>query len=154
MADLISVYFGNFLDGKTASFNLDLGGLYSVNGIIASVDNNDDYTFSFYNGNTLEETYTYPAGAGNVQVSPGGDQNFNTHTAYGSPPSFTPVNATNVVVSALNGDAEYGIGEVEFSGTAAAVPEPSTWVMMLLGFGLVGCWLRKRSSMYETVRCA
>ena len=29
-------------------------------------------------------------------------------------------------------------------GDAAAVPEPSTWAMMLVGFGALGCAMRRR----------
>jgi len=29
-------------------------------------------------------------------------------------------------------------------GTAGAVPEPATWAMLILGFGLVGCAVRRR----------
>jgi hypothetical protein len=33
---------------------------------------------------------------------------------------------------------------VNFGGTAAAVPEPSTWAMLILGFGILGAASRKR----------
>ncbi|MFS0772108.1 PEPxxWA-CTERM sorting domain-containing protein [Sphingomonas sp. 1P08PE] len=47
------------------------------------------------------------------------------------------------------GDIAAGfLNQQEFEGTAqfdvAAVPEPSTWAMMLLGFGAVGVALRRR----------
>jgi hypothetical protein len=42
-------------------------------------------------------------------------------------------------------------GEASFSGNlsfaaTSAVPEPTTWAMMLLGFGAVGYSMRQRSS--------
>lgn len=46
--------------------------------------------------------------------------------------SFT-FNATNDIV---------GIDDLRFSSATAAVPEPATWAMMLLGFGFVGGALR------------
>jgi len=33
-----------------------------------------------------------------------------------------------------------------FTGTFGAVPEPSTWAMMLLGFGGMGMTMRRRRS--------
>ena len=36
----------------------------------------------------------------------------------------------------------------------AAVPEPATWGMMILGLGLVGGGMRRRKHMYTTVRFA
>lgn len=38
--------------------------------------------------------------------------------------------------------------------TAAAVPEPSTWAMMLLGFGAMGAAMRSRRKQKVTVRYA
>lgn len=40
------------------------------------------------------------------------------------------------------------------SVTIAAVPEPATWAMMLLGFGMVGFALRRRSTVRTTVSYA
>ena len=42
----------------------------------------------------------------------------------------------------------------EFDSIAAAVPEPAAWGMMILGFGLVGGVLRRRSSVNATVKFA
>lgn len=36
------------------------------------------------------------------------------------------------------------VDNVQFASITAAVPEPSTWMMMLLGFGAVGASLRRR----------
>lgn len=43
------------------------------------------------------------------------------------------------------GDPNYtGLSEVQFNGANAAVPEPATWAMMILGMGLVGASIRRR----------
>lgn len=43
-----------------------------------------------------------------------------------------------------------GIGEITFTisdiGTISAVPEPATWLSMILGFGLVGAAVRRRTA--------
>lgn len=50
-----------------------------------------------------------------------------------------------VRVQAIYGDGFYSVGEVSFSGTAAApVPEPSAVALMLGGIGLVGFVARRR----------
>lgn len=45
-----------------------------------------------------------------------------------------------------NGGQQPGVSHLSFwqSDVAAAVPEPSTWAMMLLGFGLIGGAMRAR----------
>ena len=143
-----SVYFGpvDFPNSRIAVFTFDFGGLVNVTGINADVDNNDDYIFSFFNGATPVSTYIYGAGSGTVGF---GLQNFSTAAPGPSSPdtpAFTPVNATSATVTGANGDRIFGIGEVDFIGSAigAAVPEPATWAMMLLGFGMVGGAVRGR----------
>lgn len=42
----------------------------------------------------------------------------------------------------------------EFDSIAAAVPEPAAWGMMILGFGVVGGVLRRRSSVNTKVKFA
>ncbi|KTT75931.1 PEPxxWA-CTERM sorting domain-containing protein [Sphingomonas endophytica] len=48
-------------------------------------------------------------------------------------------------------DPSRSIG-VRISGVPAAVPEPATWAMMLLGFGMVGAAVRRRRPVVATVR--
>lgn len=37
-----------------------------------------------------------------------------------------------------------GLSDLSFSGTAPAVPEPATWAMMLVGFGVIGVAMRRK----------
>ena len=47
-------------------------------------------------------------------------------------------------VTAANG-VNPGLSELSFEGDlVAAVPEPATWALMILGFGIVGSALRRR----------
>lgn len=57
---------------------------------------------------------------------------------------------TLVVTGDSGGDASYG-GTFSFSG-AAGVPEPSTWLMMTMGVGLVGFALRRRQRLQVSYR--
>lgn len=135
--DSRSVYYGerSFTGGNATTFAFSFGGLYSINQVLGAVDFNDDYIFTFFNGATSVGSYMHAAGSGPVNY---GLQNFTA--------SITPIAATSAVLSTANGDLLYGVGEVEFNGTAvtAAVPEPVSWVMMIFGFGMIGAGLRFR----------
>ena len=66
-----------------------------------------------------------------------------------SPPDFRllfyPVNSgmlpTSGQVSYIDGEG-YGTGLVDISRLDSAVPEPSTWAFLLVGFVAIGCMLR------------
>ena len=68
--------------------------------------------------------------------------------------SFTPfatntgfVAGTNTLTFVTNnGGGPAGL-RVEVSGTANAVPEPATWGLMVIGFGLIGSAARRRSTV-------
>lgn len=72
---------------------------------------------------------------------------------YDSPPTsgdyhaFAGINSTQPITSfhweATNGEyVDTGIDNIVV-GPAPSVPEPSTWAMMLFGFGAVGAWVRR-----------
>lgn len=44
----------------------------------------------------------------------------------------------------LNGDVIIGHSQAAFTGSPIATPEPATWAEMLLGFGVVGVFFRRR----------
>lgn len=52
----------------------------------------------------------------------------------------------------LNGTVN--IGHSEALATAAAVPEPATWAMMLLGFGVIGTAMRRRPARQRLLQVA
>ena len=68
-------------------------------------------------------------------------------------------NTLNFAVAGVaqgSADEAFGISDLVVTGNAApgAVPEPATWAMMLLGFGLIGFAMRKRSHVRTTVSYA
>lgn len=104
-------------------------------------------TLSFYNGDTLIQSFTgtqltIPDPANGNQASG------NTNRRY----FFTFGAADNVNKVVFNTTQP----AFEFDNIAAAIsgiPEPSTWAMMILGFGLVGFTLRNnRRQVAKTVR--
>lgn len=44
------------------------------------------------------------------------------------------------------GDSMAGLDDVSVTGFSSAVPEPSTWAMLMLGFGLAGAALRRKKA--------
>jgi hypothetical protein len=60
---------------------------------------------------------------------------------------------TLTVNGVSRGGGAYG-GQLSFIPSAAAVPEPATWAMMILGMGAVGFAMRRRSKVRTTVKFA
>lgn len=89
------------------------------------------YFFTFSNVSTLGVNVTSDAGATNL---PGG-----LLFDFGAPPG-TFVNGPETGFTAQPIVQFLGVG-------TGAVPEPSTWAMLILGFGAVGASLRRRQQM-------
>jgi len=126
-----------FSGSGNAAFRFDFGGLATIDSLLANVDNNDNYVFRFFDSaNALVGSFTIAGIEGSVGY---GVETFTR--------GFAPVVATYALVTATGGDGLYGIGEVQFTGTAInAVPEPATWAMMIGGFALAGAAARRRST--------
>lgn len=58
---------------------------------------------------------------------------------------------TLAITGTTGGDASYS-GTLSFSGAGGGVPEPSTWLMMILGVGFVGMALRRRQRVQVSYR--
>ena len=54
--------------------------------------------------------------------------------------------AVQANVATPGGDGNDYVGNFRISGVAGAVPEPATWGLMIVGFGMVGAAARRRSS--------
>ena len=65
---------------------------------------------------------------------------------------FVTLNAGDVFSTVINRDGSYFNDSTGENFTLTAVPEPTTWAMLLLGFGMVGLGLRGRRK--ATVRVA
>ena len=59
-----------------------------------------------------------------------------------SPPEVSTDAASSVVETLMFGAEAPRLTETAESGPAGGVPEPETWAMLLLGFGLIGAYLR------------
>lgn len=135
-------------------FQFGFGGTRSVSAFNLTVDNNDDYTVTFYDsGNVAVASRTVSTNQG---VVGGGVETFcSTVNCAGAGVGGTflanlaiasPIQANYARIFSSAGDGLYSIGEAAFYETApgAAVPEPTTWAMMIGGFGLAGAAVRRR----------
>jgi hypothetical protein len=130
--------FGAAIVGTDAEFLVANPGtqLTSLSFYLGSLD--DYNTISFYSGGTLIDSFTGTELTSVLPAIPDGNQSAgDTNRRY----FFTFGAADNVNRVVFNTT----IPAFEFDDIAAAVsgvPEPSTWAMMILGFGLVGFTLR------------
>lgn len=136
--------FSNAPDGTQTAFIQSyhgVGGAISVDLTNLVVGQRYFVTFS-----AARRGYSDPNGASNpFSVSVGGHSNpFDTSSTTFSPftTSFIAQNTTDSLIftgSANGGDATLGLDAI-----SVAVPEPATWAMMLMGFGMVGAGVRSR----------
>ena len=69
---------------------------------------------------------------------------------YGLNPADESFTAFNTRLTNKNGNLQ-GISHVTVFGSAGGgneVPEPSTWALMILGFGSAGAMLRRRKAVF------
>lgn len=125
-----------FWQGTVDNVSFTFDKAYQITGLKLTVDNNDYYrVYLSTDGSTWETYHTVLAFEGSV---PDGVETFTPNL---------PATANfyrYARIAALAGDNLYGVGEVQFSGVAAAVPEPTTVALMLSGLGAVGLLARRR----------
>jgi hypothetical protein len=115
------------------------GGLFSFNGLDLTYAYNDQN--QFFGGGMA--TFTFNDGAFVETRSFDNLAGFQTF-------NFDMSNLTSVRIS---GDSPFQIDNVRLTA-AAAVPEPGTWAMMLIGFGGVGYSMRRKRSTAASLRLA
>lgn len=93
-------------------------------------------TFQTYLAGNLVESYTY-----------------NNNNCCSSPQfiGFSGVSFDTFRLSNVTGNDFY-MEDLKFSSVSGAVPEPSTWAMMLLGFGGIGFAMRRRGQQQRKLR--
>ena len=76
-----------------------------------------------------------------------------TAVVFGAPVAFGGTNQL-VLTGQLNPPSGMGNGSFGGNVTIAAVPEPTTWALFILGFGTIGAALRRRGSQVRTAKAA
>jgi hypothetical protein len=103
--------------------------------------NDSPATLSFFNGTTLLATLTF-----DDPLVPGDNLAFAG--------IYSSEGVTSFRWTATNGGViNTGIDNI-YAGPIAGVPEPSSWAMMLLGFGAIGFRLRRRKTARVTAQAA
>ena len=140
----------------------------------AAGDNSGYYTFTTSQANTVVSSvftnagngntglfnfssiglYTYPANATSIAQATlleSGTVGTFANSQFASLAPFTLALAGNYAVAYTGtvSGAPAGVGS-NFTFTAGAVPEASTWAMMMIGFGMMGFGLRRRKSNVKT----
>jgi hypothetical protein len=105
--------------GGPVTLEIDLGGLCTIDGIIAQADDNDSLLISYLDSNnTYQPLYNvaYASTGWGFVTRPSGDQ------VTFAP--LTPVNTTKIRITETGGDGFYGISELQLRGVAIPAPAP------------------------------
>lgn len=120
---------------ETFTFSLPTAGTTGVSLTSIAVDSitNVDFTSATLNGISLALSPTGVFETGGISLA----------TLAG--------NQTLVINGTSGGNGSFG-GNVSFAPAGGVVPEPATWALMILGFGLVGGMMRRRASTPSNVK--
>ena len=137
--------------GKPVTFALASGGLFTLNSVDVAelwlpgnnLNDFQDVVFSGIQqgGGLLSLTFTLDG----LRDGAGGIDDFQTVLFAG----WTNLQSVTVTGRNANGAfGDYSIDNIVFNG---AVPEPSAWLLMILGFGTVGAAMRRRGTVRAAV---
>ncbi len=144
-----ATYLFNLSGSQSASFQLQ-----SSPSPVGSFSGDDDVFWldnvagSYASGATLKDIYFYTSTIGGGL----GFKNYNNSTytlITDGPQLFTGLNTSptfklgTFLLTQFNGPGQYTL-TISNLDAVPGVPEPSTWAMMLLGFGAVGYRMRRR----------
>lgn len=129
-----SLYFGSNLGSPSFSFSIVASsGSFTFSGFdIAANNGSVDYTITgFLDGNAI-----YSLSATQATIFPFG---------FVTVASNTPLTFDELVFSATANGTTGNFDNIQVS-SAAAVPEPASWALMVSGFGMLGAALRRKSA--------
>jgi hypothetical protein len=136
-------FFGGTLDGTGILTTSDMSSINPLNGFEAQTITGITGTFNGSEITGLAGVF----GANNLFYSTGPffvDGNGLGFTTAGISANLFVTNGTSYRVNTQGAGLLTGLVTASATPLAAAVPEPATWAMMLLGFGGMGVALRRR----------
>jgi hypothetical protein len=152
-------------------FQLDALNEYGATNIVYSADSLDPTNLTYVSGNVNGATSTvlsrqaydttsrgyafwsYPSNPGPVGAVV--DMFFSVSFPFSVGQTYETTYAGRGISNGTGGVSYlYTNGRLTISELSAAVPEPATWIMMLLGFGLLGMAMRRHSTVRTTVSYA
>jgi len=122
-----------------------LPGIGQISFIWGSIDQYNSLTFTDAAGNPLGAAYTF-TGSYIASLIPG-LANGNRTSANTNPLVTFVFGGSDIgLIGGMQLTSQQNAFEIDNIGVISGVPEPSTWAMMLLGFGAVGLAVRRRRS--------
>lgn len=130
----ISGFQGSYLDtfsggsGGSGVYNISFSNAVTRAGAYYELNQDTSATFAAFNGNVLIESFSYynPSCCNSGQFI-----------------GFADITFDRIQISGVTGDAMI-MDTLRFTpgGATGAIPEPSTWAMLIVGFGAVGAGMR------------
>ncbi len=121
--------------GTAPQFTIDLGSVYTVDDLLVSIDNNDDYKVEYSaNNSSWSGLFSIARSYGEIGWGMDTMTSIKGDPEYISGIDFAPVEARYLRISATDGDNKYAVSEVEARGTAVPIPAP----VYLVALGLAG----------------
>lgn len=156
---------GNFTGWSSSGWDIDFGGLTPFSGAhyadTGCVDTFCDLTQSLATQAGATYTISFAFNPGADAGIPGDPTNAMTRILWNGTPIFAIAggvegwatvtlpaqlatgSSTDLTFSGFQNPAWNGLDDVSVFLASAAVPEPATWIMLILGFGLTCAMLRK-----------
>lgn len=129
--------------GMGDSVTFTLGGSFQIAGLTVGLDNNDGYRIeASTDGLSWALLLDVPASAGDVGW---GMDTFSTdpmHPEFDASLVLAPHWASQVRITAFEGDSLHSVGELVL--TTTTVPEPGTGALLLSGALALASWVRRR----------
>ncbi|WP_232474382.1 FxDxF family PEP-CTERM protein [Sphingomonas sp. MA1305] len=152
--------------GDTVSCAVTGGGSFTCSQASATIASGNEFTVGSsaqylgvnFDQNSLQITALLGASLGATILNFRDLTNAFTSVALTTNNGFSGYSAGNATVT--NGNLQIDLRGTSFASGAtlrysvAAVPEPATWALMILGMGAVGFAMRRRSKVNTTVRFA